>query len=332
MRLIAKLDNEEDGTRFSNFLLSERIRNQCEIVKSDGAVHCLIWVFEEDDVALSKQWYEEFLYNPEDTWFQNVMPSQTARDVPETIKRQEVNVKDFLARGAAAGYVTTGVLVLCVVIFLMDNFHMEVLDGSFKQAMMFDIPKNPGLYWHGLYSEILHRYHHNIASWTFDGPMFEKIQQGEGWRLFTPALLHGSLLHICFNLLWLHVIGRQMERRIGMIKYLIFIILSGIIPNVCQYMMSGYQFVGLSGVICGMIMFVWTRRTLAPWEGYQLEPQTMKFLTLFIVGVAVGQACAFSFALAGHGHFSLGIANTAHIMGGVVGWALAKMEFFAWKR
>jgi GlpG protein len=96
--------------------------------------------------------------------------------------------------------------------------------------------------------------------------------------------------------------------------------------------MGGYQFVGLSGVICGMIMFVWTRNSIAPWEGYQLDPKTMRFLTIFIVGVAIGQTVAFLSALAGLGHFSLGIANTAHIMGGVVGWALAKMEVFAWKR
>ena len=331
MRLIAKLDTEEEGKKFSNFLLSERIRNQCEVVKNDGGDHCLVWVFEEDDVALSKQWYEEFVYNPQDAWFQQAIPRPTtAVCVPR--ERQEVKVKDFLAKGAVAGYVTTGVMGICIALFVMDAFGMEVLDGSFKHAMMFDLPKNPGHYWHGLYTEILYRYHHNISSLTIEVPIFEKIQAGEVWRLFTPALLHGSILHICFNLLWVHVLGRQMERRIGMIKYVIFILLTGIIPNVCQYLMSGFQFVGISGVVCAMVMFVWTRRNQAPWEGYQLDSQTMRFLTLFIVGVAVTQACAFSFALAGHGHFSLGIANTAHIMGGVVGWVLAKMDFFAWKR
>ncbi|MFT4554432.1 MAG: GlpG protein [Chlamydiales bacterium] len=332
MRLIAKLDTEEEGKRFSNFLFSERIRNQCETVKGDVGSHCLIWVFEEDDVAISKQWVEEFLHNPQDAWFQQSIPSPTATAIHEAKERQEVKVRDFLAKGAALGYLTKTVMAICIAIFLMDEFHMEVFDGSFKQLMMFDLPVNPGHRWMGLYDEILSRYHQNVMSLSVEVPMFERIYQGELWRLFTPALLHGSLMHIGMNLLAFFAMGRQMEPRIGILKFALFIFLTGVIPNVCQYLMGGYTFVGISGVDCGMVMFVWTRRNLVPWEGYQMEPQNMKFMMLFVVGLAVAQACAFSLAMAGNGHFSVGIANTAHIMGGVVGWGLAKMDFFAWKR
>ncbi|MEI8365536.1 MAG: rhomboid family intramembrane serine protease, partial [Parachlamydiaceae bacterium] len=45
-------------------------------------------------------------------------------------------------------------------------------------------------------------------------PFMEKIGQGEVWRVFTPCLLHGGVLHILFNMLWLVVLGKQMGQRL----------------------------------------------------------------------------------------------------------------------
>ena len=44
--------------------------------------------------------------------------------------------------------------------------------------------------------------------------LFEKIRQGQIWRLFTPCLLHYDFLHILFNMAWLWILGRQIEDRI----------------------------------------------------------------------------------------------------------------------
>ena len=42
-------------------------------------------------------------------------------------------------------------------------------------------------------------------------PLFEKIRQGELWRLFTPCILHRDFLHILFNMIWVWILVKQIE-------------------------------------------------------------------------------------------------------------------------
>ena len=41
------------------------------------------------------------------------------------------------------------------------------------------------------------------------------IDAGEWWRIFTPILLHGSLLHIGFNMYLLYMLGPRLEQQVG---------------------------------------------------------------------------------------------------------------------
>jgi len=341
MRLIASISSYDEGQKFSRFLSSEGIKNSCD--KGENGENCQIWIFEEDDVALSKQWYEEFVRDPNDLWFHTHGYKEKEGDVVQV--SAEVNVqKQSLLQAAESGFITYTLLITCVALFLLGELGFEFGEShswrdeafggynSIEKVMMYDIPRHPRAYWHGVYREAIVRKQLGIQSLTYEGPMFEKIKEGQIWRLFTPALLHGSLLHICFNLLWLHVLGKQMEIRLGIFRFSLFIVITALVSNFFQYIMSGFQFVGLSGVICGMVGYVWMRLDYAAWEGYDLPRSTLRFLTMFILGVAAVQTIFFVVAMSGGGSHSTGIANAAHIMGGVSGAILGRMEYFAWKR
>ena len=116
--------------------------------------------------------------------------------------------------------------------------------------------------------------------------LFEKILQGELWRLFTPALLHGSLLHLLFNMTWLYVLGRQIEERIGGALYLLFVVLTGIFTNVTQYLVSGYAFLGFSGILLAMAAFIATRQKIFPKEGFFLEKHLYTFFKVVVFAFA----------------------------------------------
>ena len=48
------------------------------------------------------------------------------------------------------------------------------------------------------------------------------VAQGEYWRLWTVTLLHGSLLHLFFNMYALYLVGPIVERWYGSIRFLLF--------------------------------------------------------------------------------------------------------------
>lgn len=187
-------------------------------------------------------------------------------------------------------------------------------------------------YWEGFYNYLLIKLitAKENDQWNFRTPLFEKIREGEVWRLFTPCLLHANFLHILFNMLWLVVLGKQVESRLGKMKYLFFIILTGVISNTAQYLMSGANFIGISGVLCALFSFIWIRQRYAAWEGYQIQQGTVAFMAFFIITMFSIQLISFFLELYLHMTISPGIANTAHLSGVLMGLLLGRMRFFSW--
>ncbi|NGX34285.1 MAG: hypothetical protein K1060chlam1_00636, partial [Candidatus Anoxychlamydiales bacterium] len=186
--------------------------------------------------------------------------------------------------------------------------------------------------WMGLYEIILKKLQNKKKSVDTpykSPPLFEKIRQGQVWRLFTPALLHSGVLHILFNMLWLWYLGKLMEPRLKFMRYLFFIIIVAVVSNSFQYLMGGPYFLGFSGVITGMIGYIFVRQKNAPWEGYNVPNAIFYFIGIYIFALMFLQMGSFVFQIfkpkAG---FAPGIANTAHIVGALVGMILAKIPFF----
>ncbi len=187
-------------------------------------------------------------------------------------------------------------------------------------------------YWQGVYPKIVEHFQNPDAQWTFNTPMFEKIKQGEYWRLFTPCLLHNDLLHLFFNMIWLVVLGKQIEARMGKARYILFIVIVAIITNIAQYLMSGPNFLGFSGVLMGMVTYIWRRQRQAAWEGYQLEKGTFNFIAFFILFLVTLQIISFFLETQTKTTLPIGIANTAHLTGGIMGIILAGFKFFSWRQ
>lgn len=175
-----------------------------------------------------------------------------------------------------------------------------------------------------------------IKTWASQGlhsalqiPLFERISHGEVWRLFTPCLLHSDFLHILFNMLWVWILLPQVENRLGKGRLLLFILLTGIASNLFQYLMSGPFFIGFSGVVVGLVCFIWMRQKKAPWEGYPLAHSTIVFLLVFVLAMMALEGISFLLSLFSLYSIPLRVANTAHVVGGLVGMLLGRLPFFA---
>lgn len=126
------------------------------------------------------------------------------------------------------------------------------------------------------------------------------------WRLFTPSLLHFSLLHIAFNMVWWWYLGGRIENTLGSGRLLLLLIVAGTLPNMVQFVFSGPDFGGLSGVVYGLIGYSWVMSQWAPQRGLVLQPALMGFMLLSLV-------------LGFSGMMGDNIANSAHLAGLLAG-------------
>ena len=79
------------------------------------------------------------------------------------------------------------------------------------------------------------------------------ILAGQFWRLITPVLLHGSLMHIGFNMYALYVIGAGMESRMGHARFVLLYLVSGFAGNVFSFFFTDANSLGASTAVFGLL-------------------------------------------------------------------------------
>ncbi len=138
----------------------------------------------------------------------------------------------------------------------------------------------------------------------------DSIYAGQLWRLFTPALLHGSITHILFNMYAMYVIGRSIEQFYGHGRFFILFWLGAFSGNVLSFLFSNGISVGASTAVFGIIaaeaVFIYRNRK------FFRNARAMLMNTLVIIGINLVLG------------LSPGIDNWGHL-GGLVGGLV-----FAW--
>ena len=79
------------------------------------------------------------------------------------------------------------------------------------------------------------------------------IEAGQIWRLITPILLHGSLLHLGFNMYALFIFGPNLESMYGHGRFLALYLLSGFAGIVLSFLLSPGPSLGASTSIFGLL-------------------------------------------------------------------------------
>lgn len=79
------------------------------------------------------------------------------------------------------------------------------------------------------------------------------IRSGQIWRLLTPALLHGSIVHIGFNMYALLSFGTNLESHFGHGRFLLLYVLGAFAGNVASFIFSDANSLGASTAVFGLI-------------------------------------------------------------------------------
>jgi|SRR5687768_523092 len=150
--------------------------------------------------------------------------------------------------------------------------------------------------------------------------------------LITSMFMHGGLMHLFGNMLYLWIFGDNLEHALGRARYLIFYIVTGLIASLA-HVISTFVFgdnpfipsLGASGAISGVLggyLVLYPKR--------QVRVIMLRMLTTVPAVVAIGLWFVFqlisAFGVIGAGPQSGGgVAFMAHIGGFVAGLALVKV-------
>jgi rhomboid protease GluP len=139
----------------------------------------------------------------------------------------------------------------------------------------------------------------------------ELITAGQYWRLFTPMFLHGSILHLGFNLYALYIFGPGLERFYGHWRFLALLLISGFAGNVFSFLFTDSPSLGSSTAIFGLLgaegVLLYQNRKVYGQVG---QRALMNLIVIAVINLFIG--------------LSPGIDNWGHI-GGLIGGLL-----FAW--
>lgn len=100
----------------------------------------------------------------------------------------------------------------------------------------------------------------------------------EWWRLITPAIMHFSFMHVAFNLLWWWELGGLIERGQSGGRLLGVSLVIALVSNAAQGAQYGSGFGGLSGVIYGLLGYLWLYPVLNPAAGFRVRREILWFM------------------------------------------------------
>ncbi len=136
------------------------------------------------------------------------------------------------------------------------------------------------------------------------------IYFGRYWTVITAIFLHGSILHIFFNMLWVRQIGPMVEEFFGSSRLIIIFLVSGVAGFLLTTLRGTQLTVGASGAIFGLLAaLIYYGRARGGIFRQVVYPQIMTWaIVLFIYGFLVPQ-----------------VDNLAHLGGFIAGYLSASL-------
>lgn len=272
LQLLVQLEQHNIALLFANYLATLGI--VAKVVSETQQAHRVYC--QQDKISQAKEEFDVFIKAPFDEKYQQAAwqhgEAVTINSRDSTLL---ANFKEnFLAH---AGIVTLLVFTLCWLVFIGSNL-------GWGQSIFSQLQFYPRL--------------------SIDAFL------AEPWRLLGPAFFHFSWLHIVFNTMWWWQLGGSIEETLGKGTLINLLLVSAIFSNLGQFIVSGANFGGLSGVVYALVGFVWWYGYLVPEKGLSLSKPIIGFLLFWLL-------------LGFLDILPVNVANTAHLLGLISGCLLA---------
>jgi GlpG protein len=296
MRLIGTLPDDKAAVTFSNVLLTLGIEHQMEHESDSWAV----WIHSEDDCSRASTHLAEFVRNPSSREIEAKAREGAVRrriSDEEVAGARFIDGKEVLSRALpdGVGALTAVLTVICLAIAFVAwaGYEERVIDELMVTRVAANVqnPENP----------------------RWDASLPEVFKEGEFWRLITPTLVHFTVAHLLVSLLCLIDLGSAIEAREGTGRLAILFLTIGVGSNLAQAYLEGPAICGISGVLYGLLGYIWMKGKFHPESGLGLHPYTVVLMLVFFF-LGLGGALSAVFGMA--------VPNGAHAAGLLmgVGW------------
>ena len=304
MRHLTTVSGKSTAESFVAYLLTQGISTHVEPIAA-AQDQWDVWVRDEDKSAQAKSIFEQFMLSPNDPKYadairqaKSILQEQRQKELERRKNIQTPSMpssRNLFGRGMPP--LTLTLIVLCCAIGILSGFQNPGPDNWFgrialKQLKFVD-----------------------LSLYLKTGDPAASLKLGELWRIFTPAFLHGDAIHLLLNMLSLASLGKLAERLEGTGRYAIIVAIVAMASHLLQGLMpldffGSPNFVGISGVVFGLLGYLGMKTTLRPDIGFRLAPQAYVMTGLILVLGFAGNATGFA------------LANMAHLGGLVAGIAL----------
>lgn len=246
----------------------------------------LIWVEDEEHLTQAKAIINDYRSNPNSEGMSDAEKKgrslQRQQRQQQTLHKIQQRRRQLMFSGES-GNVSRSMIGISVTLFIVGKLQPSLFNTMIRWMLIFDPTQGQ---WGGLLS-------------------------GEIWRLWTPMFWHMGVLHLLFNCWWMWDLGRGVERHIGSMRFLILISMISIPAHLVQALFYGPYFGGLSGVVYGLLGYVYWNGKLNPRSPLQLPQQTMLFMMAWLVLGIVAIP---------------NIANGVHLVGLAMGVVIAQLK------
>ena len=265
MRQIGHLETETSARAFGDYLYVQGIKNEIEAEKESGWA---VWVHAEEEMERARQLLEEYRVQPNHPKFEHAKraaPKLKEQEEKELAAYQKkVQDRRHLFRPLTSygfGPLTFAFICISIIVYFLSKM------GTQRESIM------------GLFISPFEITGNQIR-WQ---PGLQEIRHGEIWRLFTPMIIHFGPLpfHILFNMLWLRDLGSMIEARQSTWQLGILTLAIAAVSNVAQYLVSGPAFGGMSGVVYGLLGYIWIRGKCDPASGLFVHKSTVTMMIVW---------------------------------------------------
>ena len=298
MRQIGTLPDQARAERFADWLASQGIRAEVDPEPSSDAGGWLIWVHDEDRVAVAGEHLAAFESDPEAERYlvvEGLVRKQQEQARAAERRRPNRPIATWSRPPLARCRLTVGLIVISVIVTLLSirslgnglfgefDTRAEPVMGRLSIVPIFEVEGKQQAERYtvsdtleAVADSVSGRRPLQIPNWGFG-----RVLHGQVWRLVTPIFIHFQILHILFNMLWLRELGSVIEYRRGWWRLLALVLITAVLSNVGQFWLVADEspfFGGMSGVVYGLFGYIWTKGRFDPAAGLSLPPSTVVWM------------------------------------------------------